>query len=187
MLHAMTLGVKRVDFEQVYASNQAIWIPSSSGKIVAKTPSGYYALITASEFFGCTGGKTKVEDITPASSSDGTFAAYVAYSGNTPNRIALLNLHHWDFSQHSVSRGSPTEQLEGLPTHLSTVKASYLTNPGGAAQNTDHTTFRGSQWTFASAGKEKTGVQSTDAQGKVSGGKAEVVCPDSSVAIVYLD
>lgn len=186
MLYAMTLGIKRVHFEQVYGSNQALWIPSTSGSSTAKTHSGYYALIAASEFIGGTGGNTKVQQITPGGGNDGsTFSAYVAYNGNTPHRVALLNLNYWDESQGS-QRPQPTVKVTGISSSVSTVTVEYLTNSGGAAQNADQTTFGGSQWPYSSLGVERKGVQNTTIQVQVAGGVAQVPSPYSSVAIVYL-
>ncbi|KAF2159215.1 glycoside hydrolase family 79 protein [Zasmidium cellare ATCC 36951] len=186
LLYAMTLGVKRIHFEQVYGSNQAIWIPCNNGSTVAQTHSGYYALITASEFIGGTSGNTKVQQITPGGGNDGsTFSAYVAYNGNTPNRVALLNLNYWDQSQ-NIARPQPTIQVSGIPSGLSSVNVEYLTNPGGAGQNADQTTFGGSQWPYSTLGVEKKGVQNTTIPVAVKGGVAQIPSPYSSVAIVYL-
>ncbi|KAK4496782.1 hypothetical protein PRZ48_012765 [Zasmidium cellare] len=187
MLYAMTLGVKRVHFEQAYGSNQAIWIPCNNGtSVLAQTHSGYYALITASEFIGGTSGNTRVQQITPGGNDGSRFSAYVAYNGDTPNRVALLNLNYWDQSQPNTPRGQPNIQVSGIPSSLSSVKVEYLTNPGGAAQNADQTTFGGSQWPYSNLGMEKKGVQNTTTSFPVKGGVASVAVPYSSIAIVYL-
>ncbi|ERS95597.1 uncharacterized protein SPSK_02396 [Sporothrix schenckii 1099-18] len=187
MLYAMTLGVAAVNWEQVYNSNQNVWQPSSSSTVPAQTKNIYYALITAAEFIG-TGGTTKVVEIAPGNNDGTAFSAYVAYAGsssNTPARVALCNLNYWDLSV-GGSRPSQTVTVSGLPASLTSATVKYLTNPGGAVQNADHTTFGGSQWTFASLGKEVTGVQSTTVTVSVSNGQATVTIPDSAIAIVYL-
>lgn len=186
MMYAMTLGVKRVHFEQVYGSNQALWIPSTSGSSTAQTHSGYYALIAASEFIGGTTGNTKVQQIAPSGGNDGlTFSAYVAYNGDTPHRVALLNLNYWDQSEGS-QRPQPTVKVTDISPDVSKVTVEYLTNPGGAAQNADQTTFGGSQWPFSSLGVERKGVQNTTIQVQVTDGVAQIPSPYSSIAIVYL-
>lgn len=185
MMYCMTIGVKRVHWEQVYASNQALWQPSSSSSVPKQTRSGYYALIAAAEFIGNTGGNTKVAQITPQGNDGTTFSSYVAYNGNTPARVALLNLNYWDQSQ-GTSRPKPSVQVSGIPSGKSSVVVKYLTNPGGAAADASQTTFGGSQWPASNQGKEQTGVQNTTVNVTVSNGVAQIPVPYSSVAIVYL-
>ncbi|KAL1891072.1 hypothetical protein Sste5346_007897 [Sporothrix stenoceras] len=85
-----------------------------------------------------------------------------------------------------MTRPSSTVELGGLPSSLTSVTVKFLTNPVGAVQNADKTTFGGSQWTFGNLGKQKTGVQSTTIAVAVTAGVAQIPIPDSAIAIVYL-
>ena len=124
-------------------------------------------------------------EITPGNNDVTSFSAYVAYDGkNAPARVALCN-NYWDLSV-GTDRPSLTVALDGLPSTLTSATVKYLTNPGGAVQNADNTTFGGSQWTYGSQGKEVTGVQSTTITVFVVGGSAQIPILDSAVAIVYL-
>ncbi|CAK7213487.1 hypothetical protein SCUCBS95973_001810 [Sporothrix curviconia] len=185
MLYLMSLGVSAVNWEQVYSSLQNVWQPSTSATMAGQTKNIYYALITAAEFIG-TSGSTKVVEVAPGGGNDGTtFSSYVAYDNDAPARVALVNLNYWDTSL-GTSRPNPVVAVEGIPSSVSSVTVKYLTNPGGAAQDADDTTFGGSQWTFASLGAEVENVQSTTVVVPVSGGVAQVPIPYSAVAIVYL-
>jgi hypothetical protein len=184
MMYLMTLGVASVNWEQVYDSNQNVWQPSSSSTMPAQIKNIYYALITAAEFIG-TGGHTKVVEITPGNNDGTTFSTYVALEGNAPARVALCNLNYWDQSL-GTARPNLNVELDGISFGTTSVIVKYLTNPGGAGQNADSTTFGGSQWPFSSQGKEVTGVQSTTTVAPVKGGKVQISIPYSSIAIVYL-
>jgi hypothetical protein len=184
MMYLMTLGVGSVNWEQVYDSNQNVWQPSSSSTMPAQTKNIYYALITAAEFIGGEG-KTKVIEITPGNNNGTTFSTYVAFEGDAPARVTLCNLNYWDQSL-GTARPSLSVELDGVSSATTSVVVKYLTNPGGAAQNSDRTTFGGSQWPFSSQGKEVTGVQSTTIEVQVNSGKVQIPSPHSSIAIVYL-
>lgn len=184
MMYLMTIGVSSVNWEQVYDSAQNVWQPSSSSTMPAQTKSIYYALITAAEFIG-KGGNTTVVEIAPGNNDGTTFSSYVAFEENAPARVALCNLNYWDESL-GTERPNPSIELDGISSGTTSVTVKYLTNPGGAAQNADNTTFGGSQWPFSSLGKEVTGVQSTTVEVPVNGGVAQIPTPYSSIAIVYL-
>ena len=185
MLYLMTRGVDSVNWEQVFDSNQNVWQPSTSNAMHAQTKNIYYALITAAEFIGNTGGKTKVTQVTPGDNDGTKFAAYAAYNGTTPARMALLNLNYWDTTSGST-RSADNIQVNGLPSNATSITVKYLNNPGGAGQTSDDTTFGGSQWPFNTLGVEKTGVRDDTVKVTVSGGSASIPLPDSSVAILYL-
>ncbi|CAK7219692.1 hypothetical protein SBRCBS47491_003933 [Sporothrix bragantina] len=184
MMYLMTLGVEAVNWEQVYSSVQNVWQPSDSATMPAQTKNIYYSLITAAEFIG-TSGNTKVVEVTPGNNNGNTFSSYVAYDNNKAARVSLVNLNYWDTSL-GTSRPDPVVAVQGIPSGVSTITVKYLTNPGGAAQDANATTFGGSQWTYASRGAEVKDVQSTTLVLPVSGGVAQVPIPYSAVAIVYL-
>ena len=185
MMYLMTLGVASVNWEQVYNSQQNVWQPSTSSTMAAQTKSIYYSLITAAEFIG-TGGQTEVVEIAPGGGDNGTFfSAYATFEGGVPARVALNNLNYWDQSL-GTTRPSLTVPLDGIPDGITSVTVKYLTNPGGAAQDADNTTFGGSQWPFSNLGAELTGVQSTTVEVAVTNSTAQIPCPYSSIAIVYL-
>lgn len=183
-MHLMSIGVAAVNWEQVYGSVQNVWQPSDYGSTPAQTKNTYYAILTAAEFIG-TGGRTKVAELTPGNNDGTTFSSYVAYEGRTAKRVALCNLNYWDQSV-GTPRPNPVVALDGLPRTCKSVTVKYLTNPGGAGQNSTDTTFGGSQWTYASKGTEAENVHSTTIKVSVKGGSAQIPVPYSSVAIVYL-
>ncbi|KJR84169.1 uncharacterized protein SPSK_09101 [Sporothrix schenckii 1099-18] len=184
MMHLMSLGVAAVNWEQVYGSVQNVWQPSDYGSTPAQTKNTYYAILVAAEFIG-TGGRTKVAELAPGNNDGTTFSSYVAYEHNIAKRVALCNLNYWDLSV-GTTRPEPVVTLDGLSPSVKTVTVKYLTNPGGAGQNSTDTTFGGSQWTFASQGTEVKNVAATTIKVPVKGGSALIPVPYSSVAIVYL-
>ena len=185
MLYCMTIGVKRVHWESVYASFQATWTPSTTGPKPAGTGAGFYALPPTAEFIGLTNGTSKVSQVAVNGTIDNPyFTAYASFNDSALARVALVNLQPWS-SGGTAERPMTTVLLDGLDTasHL-TVK--YLTSPGGAHGQNTTLTYGGSQWTWESQGKEVTGVTGDTVEVAVCDGSAEVLVPATSVAMVFL-
>jgi len=116
LLYCMSIGIKGIYYESVFASYQSVWQPFDSDGSPAQTRGAYYAYPPTAEFIGDTGGKTSVAQIPVNGTLDGKhFTAYAAYNGSTPARIALVNFNEWSNNE-TISRPTTSVSLTGLST-----------------------------------------------------------------------
>ncbi|CAK4035028.1 Hypothetical predicted protein [Lecanosticta acicola] len=150
-LHAMTIGVDRVNFQQIYKPGFCMWEPTASEHWGVPKPMvrpNYYAQPFVADFIG-KGGKTTVVSILQDCPH---LAAYAAYTKGKLARIALINVNLW--KEGDGERGQADFDLQDLPIKRGKATLSHLNSPHGALAETD-LTWKGLEWTFDSGGKEK--------------------------------
>ena len=188
-LYLATIGVRRINWQQIMRAVYGLWLPRDSGGQPAGVYSNIYAMFLVGDFIGPSG-KTKIAQVDISGESDyQNTVAYMAYVDEVPLRMAIVNLNEWpkaDWSGNldwSVARQAPSYEVNGLPSGWATIK--YLSSDEGAHANASSITYGGSQWTYASGGREVKGVkQDTQKVWVGDDGKAQVPVWDSSAVLV---
>ena len=146
-LHGMTIGVSRVNNQQIVTPGFQMWEPVASNFGTPLVRANFYSQPMVADFIGKTGTTRVVEVAT----NDDLLSAYVAYEDEKAARIAIVNLELWTSA--NDTRPSTGFTLTGLPRSISTAKLNSLTSPEGAYANTT-LTWKGLQWTYESKGLE---------------------------------
>ena len=182
-LYAMTIGVFRINWQQIMHSGFDFWLPVDSAGVPAQVFASFYAQPFIADFIS-SGGQTRVSqlDITGASEY---FVGYAAYDANVPARIALVNLKTWE-SNSTDPRGAEALTLSGLDG-VTSVTVNVLSSPNGATADASTITYAGSQWTYESGGNEVTGVRDDTQHIAVVDGSVTLRVDDSSAVLVYLN
>ena len=151
-LHAMAIGVSRINFQQIFGPRSSMWLPVKSDKAgLPRVTTNYYAMPFAAEFIGDSG-ETKVAPLEINDDAGGKLVAYGAYDYGKLARIAVLNLHMWrPLDGHRHHR---IVSIDGLPEHATHASMHHLAAPDGALAK-HGITWRGLQWTFESKGTEQ--------------------------------
>ena len=191
-LHLATLGVRRINWQQIMRAVYGMWLPRNSGGQPAGVYSNLYAMFLVGDFIG-TGGQTHISQVDISGVQDyQNTVAYLAWVNGKPVRMAIVNLNEWPKADgngildESAPRGMPAYDIQGL-SGGSSVTVKYLDSPRGAHVNASDITYGGSQWTYASGGREVKGVRD-DTMTVMAGddGSMDVVVGDSSAALIIL-
>ena len=185
-LYALAIGVSRIYFQQIMHSGFDLWLPIDSAGEPAQTFASFYALPFIADFISTSGTSRVAQLAIP--DAPASLVAYTAYEGNTPKRIALVNLNEYDDDNSTATtpRGGQDVTLTGL-AGFSNVTVDFLSSPQGAHADASTISYGGSQWTYASGGEEVKGVRADSVTASVDAGSAVVSIPDSSAALVYLN
>lgn len=178
-LFALTIGVSRVNNQQIVLPGYQMWEPVESDFGPPLVRANYYSQPLVAEFIG-TSGVTRVSEI----QINGTelMSAYVAYENDEPVRIAILNLELW-IPDHG-ERPTAKIELTGLPSRVTSAAVHRLTAPEGAYAN-DTLSWRGLQWTYESNGQEVR-MGSDDETAEVKDGALSVLVEATSAVILDL-
>ncbi|KAH8669070.1 hypothetical protein BX600DRAFT_461192 [Xylariales sp. PMI_506] len=186
-LYAMSLGVQRVHYQQMYASayKPRMWMPAA-GTAAADQPqvySNYYAPLLVGDFIGSTGsaGVARLD----ASQYGADVSAYAAFEGGEVQRVAVVNMEYWNLTSSTGARPSAAVQLT-VPDGVDTVTVDHLSSPYGAGADATTITYGGSQWTYESLGFEVTGVRDDSQTVTVVDGVASFAVNASSAVLVSL-
>ena len=187
-LYCMTLGIKRVHMEMLFASYQSNWVSQDSPGQNRTTRAGYYSFLPAADFIG-RGGNTHVAEIPVDGSMGGDhLIAYGAYNGTKLARVALVNFKEWE-TKNNATGTAPTSlfKLAGLQGACK-LHIKVLQGSSGAAGLAETITYGGSQWTAESEGMEVPDQSGGGAWSvEIVNGTAEVETPYTSVAIVSVE
>ncbi|KAJ8112926.1 hypothetical protein ONZ43_g5274 [Nemania bipapillata] len=153
-LCALSMGVSRVNWQQILRSDLQMWRPVTSSLGGPRVTPHFYSQPFVADFIGKSG-KTKVVELDNIGNpQNGLVSGYAAYDDGKLARIALLNLELWDSQRSSGGRPNATFSLLGIMGTGSNITVHHLTADNGAlAQN--NVTYSGLEWTWASRGKEK--------------------------------
>ena len=182
-LYAMTIGVARINWQQIMHSGFDFWLPVESAGEPAQVFASFYAQPYIADFIS-TGGQTRVAQLQLQDAPD-NLEAYAAYEGETLKRIAIVNLQLWD-TDSANPRSVQNVTFTGLDTY-NTATVNILSSPDGAHADASTITYAGSQWTYASNGEEVKGVQNDTLTLNITDGALTVPVEDSSAVLVYLD
>ncbi|KAK5164063.1 uncharacterized protein LTR77_010154 [Saxophila tyrrhenica] len=179
-LYAMTIGIARINWQQIMHSGYDMWLPVDSGNYTRTVYSNFYAMPFVADFIGKSGGATRAAQL---ETEQENIVAYAAFVRDKPKRVAIVNFDFWD--QGDGARPSTTFTLE-VPSGVKKVKVEVLSSPEGAHASGDSMTYAGSQWTSESEGKEVEGVRDDSQTLKVKKGKVDVEVFNSQAVLVHL-
>ena len=190
-LYLASIGVRRINWQQIMRAVYGMWLPRDSGGQPAQVYSNFYAMPFVGDFIG-KAGNTRISQLDISQTKDyQNTVAYMAYDYSTPARMAIVNLNEWpkaDMAGNldtSSPRGAPVYDVTGLPPGWAEIR--YLNTPEGAHGNASSMTYGGSQWTYASGGREVKDVRKDSMRVWVGqDGAASVTVWDSSAAMVVL-
>ncbi|KAI1345790.1 hypothetical protein F5Y01DRAFT_308789 [Xylaria sp. FL0043] len=180
-LYSMVIGIARINYQQIMHAGYDLWLPVASAGLPAQVFSNYYSQPFLADFIG----KTQVSQLPLDAASN--VAAYAAYEDGAPKRIAVVNMNYWNATSSTGARGSVTLDFTVPDDNVTKVTVYHLNSPAGAGAAADSITYGGSQWTYASLGKEVKGVRNdTETVAVVEGGVASVTVASSEAVLVWL-
>ncbi len=179
-LYGLSLGIARFHLQQAMSSGFSLWLPAPSGNTSAQVLASYYAQPFVADFVGAAG-NVQVKNVP----LEPNVAAYVAYEGGTPRRVAIVNLQYWSKCRSKdASRRAQRVRVQ-VPLGVDKVKVVHLTSPKGASASASSMTYAGSQWTYDSMGREVTGVRNDGDVLAVEGGVVDVSVKASEAVILH--
>lgn len=184
-LYALSIGVKRFNFQQIMHSGFDLWLPQASGDSEPQVFASYYAQPFVTDLVGSSG-QAQVAQLALSDESTGNWAAYAAFEGGAPVRLAVLNLNYWNSSSSTSDRASQTLSIS-VPDNVTSVTVDLLSSPEGAGASADTITYGGSQWTYESLGLEVTGVRNDTETLAVDNGQVSVTIYQSSAVLIHLN
>ena len=169
-----------------------MWQPVTIGSNQAQTLGAFYGMPIVGDFLGRTEGQTSVvqNQISGQSIYQGS-VAYTSFNNGKPMNVIILNQNEWPTVNRDGSlitgtpRGTQNYTLSGLPAGCS-LSMKLLTSVQGAHALASNITYGGSQWTYASGGKEQTVLHDTQSFKVGSNGKVAVSLQDSSAGMISL-
>ena len=182
MLYAMTVGVKRMHFQQLTTAYQSMWLPHESAGTPAQTFATWYSMPLIADFIG-NSENAQVSQITATGADTDLFTSYASYDGNTLGRVAFVNFNFWNDTT-GGTRPQTTVTLN-VPAGTTSVMIKYLNHPNGATGIAGGISYGGNQWTAQSMGVETPYTNNT-VNVIPSGGSAQFNVPYSSAAVAFL-
>ena len=179
-LYAMTIGIARLNWQQIMHAGYDMWLPIDSGNASRQTFAPFYAMPFVGDFIGNTGGSTRAVQLDTGREN---IPAYAAFVDEKPKRVAIVNLDIWD--RGNGTRPSTTFALN-VPGDCNEVRVDVLSSPLGAHASANTITYAGSQWTAASDGTEVKGVRNDTRVLSARHGKVEVRVYSSQAVLVHL-
>lgn len=184
-LYAMSLGVARINYQQIMHAGYDLWLPVSSAGMDAQVYANFYSQPFVADFIG-TGGTTTAQKVNITGGEDKpNLAAYAAFESGELRRIAIANLQYWNETSSGSTRSAVSIDLS-VPGGVTEVKIDRLGSPVGAGAGADTITYAGSQWTYGSLGVEVTGVRNDSSVVTVVDSIVTVSVFDSEAILVYI-
>lgn len=151
-LQAMTIGVTRVNMQQIFWPGYAMWQPQGDGLIPPGVNANFYSQPLVGDFIGKSNA-TRVTELSLTNLSNEAFmAGYAAYDGDALASIVLINMKLWSALETDEPRGSARITLTDLPQGCIDVR--WMNAQDGAYANTTlH--YNGLQWTYPSGKPEQ--------------------------------
>ncbi|RMY54046.1 hypothetical protein D0863_13748 [Hortaea werneckii] len=181
-LYAMSIGIARINWQQIMHSGYDMWLPVDSGDFSRRVYSNFYAMPFVADFIGNNGGQTQAAQLNTGVDN---VIAYVAFVDNMPVRLAVVNLDIWD--KGDSYRRPATKLTIRLPEWVTKVDVDVLTSPDGAHASGDSMSYAGSQWTSESEGTEVKGVRDDSYALKPRHGKVTLNVEKSSAVLLHLN
>lgn len=178
-LHAMSIGVARINWQQIMHAGYDMWLPIDSGDMTKQTFANFYAMPFVADFIGKEGDKR----VTTLETGVKNVAAYAVFVDDSPTRVAIVNLNAWD--QGEGPRSAVSFELR-VPTGHESVRVHLLNSPQGAHASAASITYAGSQWTSDSEGRELKDVRHDTKVLKVQDGKVKIAAFDSQALLIHL-
>ena len=150
-LYCMSIGVHRVNYQQLLSSDFILWNPNSEDGLAKETYAPWYSQPLLADMIG-RAGNTTVQHLTGVDNAN--VVVYAAYDGDVLARIVILNLELWS----AGDKDGPVETITLTNMPGSSAVVLSLTSPEGAFGKASGMTYGGSQWTGESDGMEVKGV-----------------------------
>ncbi|KAI0975458.1 hypothetical protein F4678DRAFT_470040 [Xylaria arbuscula] len=180
-LYSMAIGIKRINYQQIMHAGYDLWLPVASAGLQPQVFSNYYSQPFLADFIGKSG-KTRVAQL---SANNPNISAYAAYESGKAKRIAAVNMAYWNSTSSTTARSNVALEIK-VPKNVAQATVYRLTSPAGAGAAADSITYGGSQWTYASLGREVKGVRQDREMLNVTGGLVRVAVADSEAVLVWL-
>lgn len=164
-----------------------MWLPVEYLGVAPHVTPNFYSQPLIADFIGSSGTTTMTKLNITSTEDVANVAAYAAFEGGSPKRIALVNLDYWNQTSSGTDRPSVSIDL-AIPSELgiTTVTVDYLSSPLGAGADADTVTYAGSQWTYESLGIEVTSVRNDTETVSVLDDIATITLNSSSAALISL-
>ncbi|KAI1079018.1 glycoside hydrolase family 79 protein [Whalleya microplaca] len=184
-LYAMTVGVARINYQQIMHAGYNLWLPVASAGHQPQVFANFYSQPFVADFIG-TSGKTRVAQLKTGRKDN--VAAYAAYEGSdgAAKRLAVANLNYWNKATAGGKERPGVAVDLKVGKDVKKVRVVRLSSPEGAGAEADSITYGGSQWTYKSLGKEVKGVRDDTKEITVKDGVARVTVPSSEAVLVEL-
>lgn len=185
-LYALSIGVRRFNFQQIMHSGFDLWLPQASGDSAPQVFASYYAQPFVADLVGSSGEARVAQLALDDETTSGNWAAYAAYEGDAPVRLAVVNLEYWNSSSSTTERAAQNLTV-AVPGGVTSVTVDVLSSPEGAGAGADTITYGGSQWTYESLGLEVAGVRNDTQTLAVEDGQVSVAVYQSSAVLIHLN
>ena len=176
-LHAMAMGVSRVNNQQIVFPGFQMWEPVDSKFGPRCVRPNFYSQPFVADFIGRSGNTRVFELEVPGTD---LLSAYVAFDDEVPARIAIVNFELW--TPNNGTRSSAEVTLTGLGDRIHNALIHKLASPEGAS-GINFITWRGLQWTSQSNGLDVR-VGTDGDRLKVHNGSVSVTVEATSAVIV---
>ena len=180
-LYAMSIGIARINWQQIMHSGYDMWLPVDSGNYSRSVYSNFYAMPFVADFIGVTGGATQMVQLETGVDN---VVAYAAFVDGAPQRIAIVNLHFWDTN--SVGPRPSVNLTFSIPSDVGDARADLLNSPEGAHASGSSITYAGSQWTSESEGTEIDNVRDDSRTLEVRNDTVQVEVESSQAVLLHL-
>ncbi|KAI0170236.1 beta-glucuronidase [Pestalotiopsis sp. NC0098] len=182
-LYAMSIGVARINYQQIMHAGYNLWLPVASAGFEAQVFANFYSQPFVADFIG-TSGEAKVQQLDiDGGETQTNLAAYGAFEGGALKRVAIMNLQYWNETSSGTHRPSTSIDLS-VPGNVTQVTVDRLTSPAGAGAGADTITYAGSQWTYESLGLEVQGIRNNSSILDVTDGAVTISINDSEALLV---
>ncbi|KAH8195530.1 hypothetical protein TruAng_010315 [Truncatella angustata] len=182
-LYAMSIGVARINYQQIMHAGYDMWLPVASAGVEAQVFANFYSQPFVADFIGSSGATTTQRLSITGGETSPNLAAYGAFENEVLKRIAIANLQYWNQTSSGTPRPSTSIDLY-VPDGVTEVSVARLTSPIGAGAGADTITYAGSQWTYESLGNEVEGVRNDSLIIEVQGGIVTVSVSDSEALLL---
>ncbi|KAF7533525.1 hypothetical protein G7054_g6993 [Neopestalotiopsis clavispora] len=182
-LYAMSIGVARINYQQIMHAGYDLWLPVASAGLEAQVFANFYSQPFVADFISTSGTTTvqylEIED----GEGKPNLAAYGAFDNGALTRVAILNLQYWNETSSGTERPVTSIDLS-MPEGTTEATIQRLGSPAGAGAGADTITYGGSQWTYESLGLEVQSVRNDTSTVVVVDGIVTVTIEDSEALLV---
>ncbi|KAI4597231.1 hypothetical protein KJ359_004744 [Pestalotiopsis sp. 9143b] len=182
-LYAMSIGVGRINYQQIMHAGYDLWLPIASAGFEAQVFANFYSQPFVADFIGTSGNATVQELDLIGREDKPNLAAYGAFESGTLKRVAIMNLQYWNETSSGTDRPSTSICLS-VPDDVTQVTVDRLSSPAGAGAGADTITYAGSQWTYESLGLEVQGVRNDSSTLDVPDGVVTINIYDSEALLI---
>ncbi|ETS75105.1 hypothetical protein PFICI_13589 [Pestalotiopsis fici W106-1] len=184
-LYAMSIGVARINYQQIMHAGYDMWLPVASAGLEAQVFANFYSQPFVADFIGASGSTTVQQLEIDHGEEKPNLAAYGAFEQGSLKRVAILNLQYWNETTSGTQRPVTSIDLS-VPEGTTKAIVQRLGSSAGAGAGADTITYAGSQWTYESLGLEVQDVRNDTSTIEVVEGVVTISVYDSEALLVSL-